>query len=98
MPIVIQAPSARLDLYELWEQMALTSPARAEQFVETVNEKFALLAENPYLGRSREDLAPGLRSFPVEKKYLIFYRPLEDGIEVARVVRGSRDLPSLFGS
>ena len=95
MPIVIQAPSARLDLYELWEQMALTSPARAQQFIETVNEKFDLLAENPYLGRSRDELAPGLRSFPVEK-YLIFYRSLEDGIEVARVVRGSRDLPPLF--
>jgi toxin ParE1/3/4 len=75
--------------------MALTRPERAQQFVEMLDEKFSLLAENPYLGRTREEFAPGLRSFPAGR-YLIFYRPIEEGIEVARVVSSSRDLPPLF--
>jgi toxin ParE1/3/4 len=40
-------------------------------------------------------LSPRLRSFPV-KNYVIFYRPLEDGIEIVRVLHGAQDLPPLF--
>jgi len=28
--------------------------------------------------------------------YVIFYRPIEDGIVVIRVLHGARDLPELF--
>ena len=49
----------------------------------------------PYVGRHREELSPRLRSLPVGN-YVIFYRPMEDGIEVARVLHGARDLPPLF--
>ncbi|MGH9438287.1 MAG: type II toxin-antitoxin system RelE/ParE family toxin, partial [Terriglobia bacterium] len=36
--------------------------------------------------------------FPVKDfpKYLIFYRPIRDGIEVVRVIHGARDIPALF--
>jgi len=47
------------------------------------------------MGRRRDELSPGLRSV-VMGSYLIFYRPLEDGIRLMRVAHGSRDLPSLF--
>jgi toxin ParE1/3/4 len=36
-----------------------------------------------------------LRSSPVGS-YLVFYLPLPDGIEVIRVLHGSRDLDRLF--
>ena len=49
----------------------------------------------PELGRSREELAPSLRSFPA-RKYIIFYRPAEDGIEVIRVLSSYRDIDSLL--
>jgi toxin ParE1/3/4 len=29
-------------------------------------------------------------------KYVIYYRPVEDGIQVIRVVHGSRDLKRIF--
>lgn len=45
------------------------------------------------MGRSREELAPSLRSLPVDK-YVIFYRPIENGIQVERVLSGYRDLAS----
>jgi toxin ParE1/3/4 len=28
--------------------------------------------------------------------YIIFYRPIDDGIEVVRILHGARDLPPLF--
>ena len=49
----------------------------------------------PEIGRPREDLAARLRSFPVGS-YIIFYRPMEYGVEIARVLHGARDLPPLF--
>ena len=52
-------------------------------------------AEFPGMGCRRDELSPGLRSV-VMGSYLIFYRPLEDGIRLMRVAHGSRDLPSLF--
>jgi toxin ParE1/3/4 len=38
---------------------------------------------------------PALRSLSVGN-YLIFYRPLADGIEIVRVLHGARDIDSLF--
>jgi toxin ParE1/3/4 len=46
-------------------------------------------------GRSREELAPGLRSFLV-KQYVIFYRVIPEGIEVIRVLHGSRDMDQVL--
>lgn len=47
------------------------------------------------MGRMREILSAGLRSFPVGR-YVIFYRPLQDGIDVVRVLHGTRDLEAVF--
>lgn len=50
----------------------------------------------PGLGRQESKLAPNLRSFPLGN-YLIFYRPIEDGIAVVRVLHGARDIsPECF--
>jgi toxin ParE1/3/4 len=40
----------------------------------------------PDLGRKREELSPRLRSLPFGR-YVIFYRPMENGIEIARVLQ-----------
>ncbi|MBD2690580.1 type II toxin-antitoxin system RelE/ParE family toxin [Anabaena catenula] len=36
-----------------------------------------------------------LRSFPV-KIYLIFYRPIDQGIEIVRILHGSQDIERIF--
>lgn len=70
--------------------------ATSDRFVDRLFATFSLLAQSPLMGRSRDDLSSGIRSFPVGS-YLVLYRLLEDSIEIARVVHGSRDLPALFG-
>ncbi|MGO8765667.1 MAG: type II toxin-antitoxin system RelE/ParE family toxin [Limisphaerales bacterium] len=58
--------------------------------------RFSKLAVMPLMGRQREELSPRLRSFPVSR-YVIFYRPMENGVEIVRALHGARDLPSLIG-
>jgi len=48
------------------------------------------------IGRSRPELGENLRSFPVGN-YLVFYVPRADGVDIARVIYGGRDLPGAFG-
>ncbi len=47
------------------------------------------------MGRKRDSLVTSLRSFPVGN-YLIFYCPVNKGIEVIRVLHGARDIQNLF--
>jgi toxin ParE1/3/4 len=47
------------------------------------------------LGRTREELAPELRSFPFGR-YVIFYEVIPDGMAIVRVLHGARDLGRLF--
>lgn len=67
----------------------------AERFLNKINQRCRNLANFPNMGRNRDGILPSLRSFPIDS-YLIFYRPIEDGIEVVRVVSGYRDLDTLF--
>jgi hypothetical protein len=45
--------------------------------------------------RAREPSAPGLRSFPFGR-YVIFYVPLDDGIDVVRVLHAAREIDAQF--
>lgn len=57
--------------------------------------KLEILAQNPYIGRIRDELLPELRSFPF-RNYLIFYFPLTNGIDVVRILYGRRDIERIF--
>jgi toxin ParE1/3/4 len=48
------------------------------------------------MGRAREELAADLRSFPFGR-YVIFYTPVDGGIDVVRVLRSARDIDAAFG-
>jgi len=57
-----------------------------------LNEAFALIAENPFVirSKSREDLATRCRLFKVGH-HVIAYRPEQDYIAIARVLHESMD-------
>lgn len=54
-----------------------------------------MLAAQPMMGRTREELAPGVRNFPFGR-YVVFYMPMDDGIDVVRVLHGARDIDAVF--
>jgi toxin ParE1/3/4 len=88
-------PEASRDLEGIGDYIAEDNPAVAVRVVDAIEEKCRALAQMPEMGRVREELAPGLCNFTAGK-YLIFYRPTDDGIQVIRIAHGSQDLPSLF--
>jgi len=48
------------------------------------------------MGRARDELATDLRSIPFGR-YVIFYEPIDDGIDVVRVLHSARDIDAVFG-
>lgn len=95
MAAIVKSPRAKRDMLEIWEYIADDSEARADAFIARFDTKFRLLAERSGLGRPREELAEGLRSFPLSR-YVIFFRPVPNGIEIVRVLHSARDLNTGF--
>jgi toxin ParE1/3/4 len=93
------APQASSDLDDIWSYVAIESGSAetADRFIDTISERFFLLAGHPYLGRPRDDdFGIGLRSFPVGE-YVIVYFVEDQHVLILRVVHGRRDLEELFG-
>jgi toxin ParE1/3/4 len=59
--------------------------------LDELNERFALLANNPEIGELQSLLADGMYRRYTCRNYVIYYRPLEDGIVIVRVLHGARD-------
>ena len=99
MSIVVVRPRALDDLAEIWayiaRQSADDSPDQADAFVDLVDSKFQVLSRRPRLGRRRPEISPDIRSLAFGR-YVVFYLPLSRGIEVVRVLHGSRDIESIF--
>ncbi|MBF0166311.1 MAG: type II toxin-antitoxin system RelE/ParE family toxin [Alphaproteobacteria bacterium] len=79
------------DLGEIANFIAKDNPARAFSFIDEKKAACQERAENPLSGRARPEISAGLRSFP-HGNYVIFYRPLPDGIAVLRALHGKRDV------
>ena len=84
-----------LDLDDLWLYIASDNVTAADRFIDELVGKFQALATQPGIGRTRDELGESLRSFPVGN-YVIFYRAMQDGIEVVRVLSGFLDIPNVF--
>jgi toxin ParE1/3/4 len=91
------AVEAEADLDDIWYFVATESgnPDVADRFVDSLSQRFLLLAS--HLGRRRdEDLACGLRSFPVGR-YIILYGVEPNGdVLIIRVIPGERDIPTII--
>jgi toxin ParE1/3/4 len=94
---------ARRDLIEIFQRYTREAGVGvARRFRAQAEAAFARLASMPGMGTRYEADNPAfgeLRFFPLAsrfKSYLVFYRPMPDGIEVARVLHGARDIPSIL--
>jgi toxin ParE1/3/4 len=95
MPEAIFAPAALRDLIEIHDFIACESPQAACRLLQRFEEKAGHLAASPAIGRPRHELHPGYRSFAIGS-YVIFYQPIENGIEIVRVLHGRRDIDTIF--
>ena len=89
------AERALSDLEEIWVHFSETSEKIADKILRQITEKFPKLLSFPEMGKERNDLLIGLRSFPTWK-FIIFYQKTDLGIEIVRVVHSSRDIQQVF--
>jgi plasmid stabilization system protein ParE len=94
------APPARSDLDAIWFYIAQESGnvEAATRVVSAITDKFALLAQFPFIGRSLEaSERANVRTFPANR-YTIFYSTRVDEIRVLRIIHSSRDAQLIFGA
>ena len=96
MARVTRRPLAATDILDIWEHIAEDSLEQADRWIDRLDEKLELIAGQPLMGRARIELGADLRSFPFGR-YVIFYAPIEDGIDVVRVLHSARDVDAAFG-
>jgi toxin ParE1/3/4 len=100
--LVRKHATAQRDLLEHFVSLGeRAGEATALRFLQAAEATFAELAAMPGMGRAEDFANPrltGMRRWRVRgfENYLIFYQPLAQGIDVLRVVYGTRDLPGLF--
>ena len=89
------SPAACNDIDEIFDYLSQHSLSAAENFLEQLQVKTDFLARNPRVGTPQEHLLSGLKAFPLGN-YVLFFRPLADGVEIVRVIHGARDFLALF--
>jgi toxin ParE1/3/4 len=91
---IISQPAIK-DLEEILDYFSSRDVEAGERFINKFEKKCKNLADFPNMGRSYDDIKPSLQGLPLAG-YIIFYRIIDDGIEIIRVISGYRDLKSLF--
>ncbi len=92
---ILKSPEAENDLDEIWWYIAQDNPGNADKLIDEIEATCRKLARFTSMGRNRDELHPGLQSFPVSK-YLIFYMSINGGIEIIRGLHGMMDIDALF--
>lgn len=82
------------DLADIAAYIAEDNPQAAVRMIDIITGKFEFLAAHPKL------LSPQPRFCNLHKhkvgRYVIFFRPVKNGIEVIRVLHGARDIEKIL--
>jgi toxin ParE1/3/4 len=90
---VALSPLAEADLMDVAAFIAEDNPTRALTFVDELEAKCDALGGAPGIGTSRPELGEGMRMLP-HGRYLIFYREVNEGLRIERILHGARDIGS----
>ena len=99
---IVIRPAADRDLDEQAEYIAQHQDlATALRFYRAAEETFLLIAAQPKMGWTRDFGNPRLKGVRMclmkdFDRHLVFYRPLQGGIEVLRIIHGARNIENLF--
>ena len=91
---VVYSDIAKADLREIWDYVSDDSQFQADRLIERFRSKLEHLAKWNTLGRPRPEIARNCRSYPLGK-YCFYFRPIDNGIEVIRVIHSARDLDQI---
>jgi toxin ParE1/3/4 len=101
MPQVAWSTVAESDVEEIYEWIARRDGRRqtAKKVARELRQRCEglgqIVASGSLIGTARPDLGDGYRLF-THQRWVIVFRPADEGIEIMRVLDGSRDYPRLF--
>ena len=88
---VVRLPQAEEDLVDIWRYIADDSEAAADRLLDRFADVARKLARHPEAGRSRPELAEGLRSFVIGN-YVLFYLVGRSKLIIVRVLSRYLDI------
>ncbi len=71
---VTVTPAAERDLEDIYRLIAQDNPQAAIAFVRSLRRLCSSLSEMPHRGVPRDDLAPGIRVLPFQRRAVVAYR------------------------
>jgi len=92
----ILSSMAEADIKEIWYYTEERwGSDKATEYTERLEHRFGELAKSPKIGRLRDDIQRGYRSYLAEK-HVIIYRERQKSIEIARVLHSRMDIKRHF--
>jgi toxin ParE1/3/4 len=88
---IFRTTDAIADLDAIWDYIARDNPTAADHLMDELTERFSLLLNNPEIGERQILLADGSYRRSTCRNYVVYYRPLTEGIVIVRVLHGARD-------
>jgi toxin ParE1/3/4 len=89
-------PAALSDLDAIYDAIEPDSPRRALNFVNEIRERCRGLCEHPKLGPARDDLAAGIRIYPMRGRVVVAYRAGAEAVQIVRVFYGGQDFEAIL--
>ncbi|MGO4566321.1 type II toxin-antitoxin system RelE/ParE family toxin [Rhizobium sp. 2YAF20] len=88
---IIRTNRADEDLITIWAEIAADNPNAADRVLDAIEARWQQLAQHPYSGIARDDIAPNIRHL-VAGQYLTLYRVTDECVEIIRVLHGRRKI------
>lgn len=82
-------------MLEAWAYIAEANIDAADGVLDAIDREASVLATQPLMGRPREELMKGVRSWPTSTPYILFYQVDPDGITIVRVLHHARDIQAV---
>jgi toxin ParE1/3/4 len=89
------SPAAVHDLEEIAAYVAAERASAVGGVLDTIEAACRLVAEYPSVGRARDEIDEGVRSFPVGA-YVLFYYVDAEVVGIARILHARRDIAAAF--
>ena len=91
-------PNAKSDLQEIWIYTLETwGQSQADDYIFEFFNRFEWLANQPLLGKNRQEISLGYYSF-LQAEHIIFYEISDNGIAIIGILHQSMDIDNYFDS
>ncbi len=89
MPSIKRTSKARTDAVEIWAYIARDNDAAADDLIDDIERRLESLARMPLSAEAVPFIGDQVRRSSIGN-YVIYYRPISDGIQVLRILHGAR--------